>query len=664
MTRWAESASDRATVARQIRHLAIIGAITLLIGAALVASTLVRGFAAPAYAASTPYELYCPGTPVGNIALNDVVTDGTITPASPASGQEFNLTGYQSVVNLPSSIVSAAAALGNSAITGTAVLKVDATGATPATVSAGTVPIDVPIPSPVPAVGLTLDLPSAPGTVGPFTAAGGPVTLSVDRSISLTISVSGSNLNLTCTPYANNSDPTGIASSAPSGSPISPVIATANGGTTPSTTTSEPGSTSTAPGSGTSPYELYCPGTPVGNIVLNDVVTDGTITPASPASGQQFSLTGFQSVLNLPSLIVSAAAALGNSAITGTAVVKVDATGATPASLSAGTVSIDAPIPSPVPAAGLTLDLPSPPGTVGPFTATGGTVSLTVDRAINLTISVSGSNLNLTCTAYPDNTAPSGITSAAPSGSPASPVIATATSGGPPPTTTSTSTSTSTTATHTATAAGSTTTTTVAPGPPLALSTGSAPIQAGGTVTVTGSGFQPGEPVAFAVFSARVDVGTADADAEGDVTKAVTIPASLPSGTHTITATGETSGVVDTVSITVSAVSTSSTTGAPTTSSTTRAVPATTGVTPAVPSRALAFTGPGAPLRWLALAGALLVVLAGALCLAMAARRAVVLVVAPGASPPVSLRRRAAEFGALRAREARTVADWLLGRRR
>ena len=88
--------------------------------------------ATPAFADSSPYELYCPGTPVGNIVLNDVVTTGTITPASPASGAQFNLTNYQSTVVLPSSIVSAAAALGNSAITGSATLKVDATGATPA----------------------------------------------------------------------------------------------------------------------------------------------------------------------------------------------------------------------------------------------------------------------------------------------------------------------------------------------------------------------------------------------------------------------------------------------------------------------------------------------------------------------------------------------------
>ena len=183
----------------------------------------------------------------------------------------------------------------------------------------------------------------------------------------------------------------------------------------------------------TSPYEVYCPGTPVGNIVLNDAVTNGTITPASPASGQQFTLTGYQSVISLPSAIVSAASALGNSAITGTATLKVDATGATPASVASSNLAINAPIPSPVPAAGLTLNLPAAASTVGPFTATGGAISLTVDPSISLVIAVSGSNLNLTCSPYPNNTAPSGITSTTPAGPKASPVIATATAGGAAP---------------------------------------------------------------------------------------------------------------------------------------------------------------------------------------------------------------------------------------
>jgi len=189
-----------------------------------------------AFADSSPYELYCPGTPVGNIALNGVVTTGTITPASPAAGTQFNLTNYQSTVSLPSAIASAAAALGNSAIVGTATLKVDATGATPASVAGPPVTINAPIPSPVPATGVSLVLPSTPGSVGPFTASGGAISLTVDPAIALGLVVSGSTLNLTCTPYPNNAVASGIVAAAPTSPKASPVIASTTGGTATSTT--------------------------------------------------------------------------------------------------------------------------------------------------------------------------------------------------------------------------------------------------------------------------------------------------------------------------------------------------------------------------------------------------------------------------------------------
>jgi hypothetical protein len=194
-------------------------------------SVLMTTLAAPAaFADSQKYELYCPGTPVGNIVLNDVVTTGTISPASPASGQQFNLTNYQVQVNVPQSLVAAAAALGNTAIAGTAVAQVDATGATPASIPSGTLQINYPIPSPVPPNGLQLALPTPPSTIGPFTASGGAISLTVDPKATLTLQVSGNPLNLTCTAYPNNTAPSGISSSSPSASSISPVIATASAG--------------------------------------------------------------------------------------------------------------------------------------------------------------------------------------------------------------------------------------------------------------------------------------------------------------------------------------------------------------------------------------------------------------------------------------------------
>ncbi len=234
-------------------RLAMTGLLALSLGIVMFVGALVHSSGTPAFADSSAYELYCPGTPVGNIVLNGVVTTGTITPASPTTGEQFSVTDYSSTVTLPSSIVSAAAALGNSVIAGTAATQIDAAGATPASIPTGTIPIDAPIPSPVRSTGLALTLPSTPATLGPFTASGGAITITVDRAITLSLVVSGSDLGLTCTPYPNNAAATGIVASAPRGSPASPVIATAT-----STTATTPPSTTTtvSPTSGAGPYYL------------------------------------------------------------------------------------------------------------------------------------------------------------------------------------------------------------------------------------------------------------------------------------------------------------------------------------------------------------------------------------------------------------------------
>ncbi len=307
----------------------------------------------------------------------------------------------------------------------------------------------------MPPTGVTLTLPVTPATIGPFTATSSSITIAQNADATLTLLDAGSDINLSCTAYPDDSAPSGIVSALPDASPISPVIVTAGATTTPTT-----GPGGTVPPAQPGPYELYCPETPVGNIVLNNVTTEGTISPSAPSAGAQFNLTGYTSTVSLPTSIVSAAAALGNSAIVGTAVTRVDAVGATPASISSGELAINAPIPSPVPATGLTLNLPGAPETVGPFTATGGAITLTVDPVISLALNVSGSTLTLTCTPYSNNAAATGIVSGAPPGSPISPVIAIASStgdaGGPPsPTTTS----------PTTTSPGSPTTPTIPPAP-------------------------------------------------------------------------------------------------------------------------------------------------------------------------------------------------------
>ncbi len=235
------------------RGRAVAAVIVGLVGGTGGVFALFAASATPAFADSSAFELYCPGTPVGNIVLNDVVTTGTITPASPAAGSQFNLTNYQSTVALPASIVGAAAALGNSSIAGSATLKVDATGATPASVAAPPITINAPIPSPVPATGLSLTLPSTPGTVGPFTASGGAISLTVDPAIGLSLNVSGSTLTLTCTPYPNNSATTGIVQNAPTAAKASPVIASTTSGAAAAPTTTAPKPTTAATTATTAP---------------------------------------------------------------------------------------------------------------------------------------------------------------------------------------------------------------------------------------------------------------------------------------------------------------------------------------------------------------------------------------------------------------------------
>ncbi len=200
-----------------------------------------------------PYELYCPKTPVGDIALNGAVTSATLSPANPSAGQAFSVNGYQTVVNLPQSLASAAAALG-STLAGTATAQLDVfptTAATPATFKPPAITFNVPIPSPVPSDGVPLSLPSTADNLPGFTASSPNFIVAEDSSASLTLMVSGAPLSLVCTAYPNNSIATsGITTTPPSGSPLDPVIAIAGTGATAPTPTTTPTTAPSTSGSG------------------------------------------------------------------------------------------------------------------------------------------------------------------------------------------------------------------------------------------------------------------------------------------------------------------------------------------------------------------------------------------------------------------------------
>jgi hypothetical protein len=198
------------------------GAAIVLLG---VSTTVVTTVGSPASADTAPYELYCPGSPVGNFVINDVVTSGTISPLDPAPGGQFQLTGYRTTVTFPVSIVAAAAALGNTAIAGTATTRIDATGATPTSINPGPMSFEVPIPLSIPAQGLTVHFPASAITLGPLTASGTDITVSVGGPTTMTLEISGSSLALHCNAYPNNSAATGIVSGRPIAKPVLPVIA-------------------------------------------------------------------------------------------------------------------------------------------------------------------------------------------------------------------------------------------------------------------------------------------------------------------------------------------------------------------------------------------------------------------------------------------------------
>ncbi|MFQ4150127.1 family 20 glycosylhydrolase [Arthrobacter sp. LAPM80] len=148
-------------------------------------------------------------------------------------------------------------------------------------------------------------------------------------------------------------------------------------------------------------------------------------------------------------------------------------------------------------------------------------------------------------------TAPATTTAPAPT-APATTAPATTTAPAPATTTASAPATTAPTETdpETSAPAGTTAATTPAGTTPAATATTTNPaaavvakdVRQGQSVTLTGSGFQPGEQVTGTVHSTPVDLGTSVADASGNVSFTWTVPASFDLGQHIVTLTGELSG--------------------------------------------------------------------------------------------------------------------------
>src|SRR6202035_4655620 len=112
---------------------------------------------------------------------------------------------------------------------------------------------DVALPTPVPTGGVQFVATPVPGNSGSFIANGGPIQISVN-GFNLNVTAFGDHFGLFCNSFANNSEPTGIATQSPQGFFVEPVVATGSA--------KFPPPPPPLPG-GSTPYELYCPGTPV-----------------------------------------------------------------------------------------------------------------------------------------------------------------------------------------------------------------------------------------------------------------------------------------------------------------------------------------------------------------------------------------------------------------
>ncbi|PRB03506.1 metallophosphoesterase [Microbacterium sp. MYb72] len=93
------------------------------------------------------------------------------------------------------------------------------------------------------------------------------------------------------------------------------------------------------------------------------------------------------------------------------------------------------------------------------------------------------------------------------------------------------------------------------PEDPAKVELSAASVVAGGTVSVTGTGFAADAKLALELHSDPVSLGTVEADANGAFTRTVTIPASTPAGAHALVAVLP-DGTEVTAPITVTAAST------------------------------------------------------------------------------------------------------------
>ncbi|MGH9918320.1 MAG: hypothetical protein ACRD6W_05560, partial [Nitrososphaerales archaeon] len=272
-----------------------------------------------------------------------------------------------------------------------------------------------------------------------------------DQSTLVVAELSGKAFRMSCTAYPNDSIATsGTTSTPPMATPIRPIIATSSASGTPVTTTTVPGQPGgfIGPISPGTPYELYCPGTPVGDIAVNDVVTTGSIVPASLAAGDTFNLSDPQMQFTIPQGIAQQVEKLGLTTLSGDLYVFIAAIGVqqppdtiinTFGTTSSGTVgalqaypgpgvvdlSFSVTLPSSIPSSGVQFVATPAPGTpTVSFMAAGGPIQVLVEGA-DLDVTAFGDEFGLFCNPLANDSVPTGISPSQPESGYVIPEVAT-----------------------------------------------------------------------------------------------------------------------------------------------------------------------------------------------------------------------------------------------
>lgn len=131
------------------------------------------------------------------------------------------------------------------------------------------------------------------------------------------------------------------------------------------------------------------------------------------------------------------------------------------------------------------------------------------------------------------------------------------------------------------------------------------------TLTVTGGGFGSSQTISLTLYSTPQSLGTVQTNGSGSLADAVTLPAGVPAGNHTLVATDQATGQTASAPFTLAQASGPFTTGAPAGPSTPSAAPG--------PNRQLPITG--ADVATLSALAALSIALGGFMVLGARRRR-------------------------------------------